>query len=605
MKNFNLLKLNFSILFTFCFIQLFAQNAKPINSKPAAPQNSIQQKYSVYFDVNQSKIKTNDYLVLDSVVQILKKGVNIRRIQISGYADTTGGAEANLELSDRRTDTVANYILGSGLMLYKNKIATASLGEKISGKETDLTEMRRVDVVLFLAKPDRDTIIRMGCASALIKANTLDGFNNDEVQFKLEYISTAEEAKKLKMGFKDETGSNLLSNGIVKLTAVYRGKAVKAIQPVIISLPRINKESDFVVYKGSEDKAKNIIWKKTDVSVANIGNNESNCDIQSFASKDLNTYLNIEKKWPACYCSSDPFGGIQTPEKSNKLARFGDDQSIIVLNESCFKKMDASSTYMQVVDGLYPNEYLNFCNSFLLPGVGNVPQIPKFDREIVKFIDFNVSQKNDTADMIMVKKTKVLIMIPKSKFPAHEGKQYAILPAETKKDNFFDWTTKIVFNDACQGLANCDYWIFEAPFSGFYSLLELTPLEKGSSKTSNTELDNGDVASTKNCLKIKTKKFNNVLVIYGAKDEDKTTTASFIKNKGKHSFNQSFISKKEKKAYADHVFMAYVVVNGKRYAWIGKGSELKTNFFTGNWKTPKLVYVPDEQWEEFVKKACE
>jgi hypothetical protein len=267
--------------------------------------------------------------------------------------------------------------------------------------------------------------------------------------------------------------------------------------------------------------------------------------------------------------------------------------------------MDASSTYMQVVDGLYPNEYLNFCNSFLLPGVGNVPQIPKFDREIVKFIDFNVSQKNDTADMIMVKKTKVLIMIPKSKFPAHEGKQYAILPAETKKDNFFDWTTKIVFNDACQGLANCDYWIFEAPFSGFYSLLELTPLEKGSSKTLNTEPDNGDVASTNNCLKIKSKKFNNVLVIYGAKDEDKTTTASFIKNKGKHSFNQSFISKKEKKAYANHVFMAYVVVNGKRYAWIGKGSELKTNFITGNWKTPKLVYVPDEQWEEFVKKACE
>jgi hypothetical protein len=267
--------------------------------------------------------------------------------------------------------------------------------------------------------------------------------------------------------------------------------------------------------------------------------------------------------------------------------------------------MDASSTYMQVVDGLYPNEFLNFCNSFLLPGVGNVPQIPKFDREIVKFIDFNVSQKNDTADMIMVKKTKVLIMIPKSKFPAHDGKQYAILPAETKKDNFFDWTTKIVLNDACQGLANCDYWIFEAPFSGFYSLLELSPLEKGSSKSKSTESDNGEIAGSNNCVKIKSKKFNNVLVIYGVKEEDKTTTASFIKNKGKHSFNQSFISKKEKKACADHVFMAYVVVNGKRYAWIGKGSELKTNFFTGNWKTPKLVYVPDEQWEEFVKKACE
>jgi hypothetical protein len=51
--------------------------------------------------------------------------------------------------------------------------------------------------------------------------------------------------------------------------------------------------------------------------------------------------------------------------------------------------------------------------------------------------------------------------------------------------------------------------------------------------------------------------------------------------------------------------MAYKLVGGKRYAWIGKGSELKSNLFTGNWKTPKLQYVPDEEWENFCKKYCE
>ena len=610
MKNFRLQLVLLGMLICLSTPVSFSQTTIKKSDGKAAPQPAaITQKYSLYFDIGKDKIKPEGFIALDSLVSLLQTNPNVRRIQVNGYADTTGGAEANLELSNRRTDTVSNYITGKGLMKFKVKFASAFFGEMSTGKEADLSEMRRVDVVIYMARPDRDTIIKSGCASVKIKANTFENYNNDELVFSIIYVDNADDMKKYNLSNLDNEGNKLLSAGMFKVTATFKGKAVKGILPVEVELPMANQATDYTLYTGIEEKNKPVTWKLTDKAIANnrstFSAGDKACFTSSISNVNLNIWHNADKKFSCGYCNADPFGGLETPDKSNNLARFGQDKSIVVLNESCFKKMDASSTYMQVVDGLYPNEFLNFCNSFLLPGVGNVPQIPKFDREIVKFIDFNVSQKNDTADMIMVKKTKVLIMIPKSKFPAHEGKQYAILPAETKKDNFFDWTTKIVLNDACQGLANCDYWIFEAPFSGFYSLLELTPLEKGSSKSVNAQADNGDEAGSNNCVKIKSKKFNNVLVIYGAKEEDKTTTAPFIKNKGKHSFNQSFISKKEKKAYGDHVFMAYVVVNGKRYAWIGKGSELKTNFFTGNWKTPKLVYVPDEQWEEFVKKACE
>ena len=121
------LKLSFTLFFALLLFTAKAQTAV---------------KFSVYFDVNQSKIKTKDYLVLDSVVNILKSKTNIKRIQINGYADTTGGAEANLELSNSRTDTVAGYILSKNLMVYKSRVATASLGEKVSVKETDLEQMR-------------------------------------------------------------------------------------------------------------------------------------------------------------------------------------------------------------------------------------------------------------------------------------------------------------------------------------------------------------------------------------------------------------------------------------------------------------------------------
>lgn len=584
---------------------------KPASEKPMTSPKETQRKWSVYFDVNQSRIKSSDYKVLDSVVHMLKTQTNIRRIQINGYADTTGGAEANMILSDSRTDTVAGYILSHDLMSYKNKTTTASLGEKVTGKETDLNQMRRVDIVLYMARPDRDTLIRNGCVTALVKANTFDGFNNDEVTFKIEYVKSLEEARKYNLSFKDNEGNNFITSGAVRVTAMYRGKPVKATKPIVVTMPKANSRTGYSLYKGTEDKSKNVAWKKTDNMVTEIpkassATAEDDCGAkQSAPLTDLNVWFCAGMKLD-CHCSPDPFGGVEAPVQDNALARFGPDQSIVLLSDACFKKIGADKAYVQIADNLFPGEFLNFCNSFLLPGVGDVPEIPKFDREIVKFIDFNVSQKNDSADMIMVKKTKILIMIPKSKYPAHTGKQYAILPADTRKDNFSEWTTKIVLNDACQGIVNCDYWVFEAPFSGFYTLLELTPNADNNPKRRKGKADESEESGpAPKYVSIKTKKFNNVQVIYGLKQNDKTETATFVKNKGKNSYNMPAITKKERKEYKDHVFMAYVIREGKRYAWIGKGSQLKKGFLSGKWKTPKLVYVPDEEWENFVRKACE
>lgn len=606
------------VLFAFCSTTAYSQTKKPA-TKPTStkPEGSfsIQQKYSVYFDVNQAKIKPEGYKVLDSVVALLRTSPNVRRIQVNGFADTTGGAEANMELSNKRTDTVSNYITGKNLLQYKVKFASAFFGEKTTGKEGDLSEMRRVDIVMFMARPDRDTVIKSGCLSIRIKANTFENYNNDELTFNVIYVKTVEDMKKYNLSNLDVDGNKLISGGMFKVVAMYKGKAVKGVLPYELLVPTANNATGYSLYRGFEEKGKLVTWKldatnKLSDTRTIFRTGEEECRTVPFNMSDMHVWLNIGQKYPCGYCNADPFGGLETPEKSNSFAKFGDDKSIVVLNESCFKKVDAATAYFQMEDGLYPDEFLNFCNGFLLPGVGDVPQIPKFDREIVKFIDFNVSQKNDTADMIMIKKSKVLIMIPKSKFPAHEGKQYAILHSETKKDNFSSWTNKVTLNDPCQGLVNCDYWVFEVPFTGFYALLELTPAErvkKGSKDDGMAEGSSEDGGSSKppKKVKIKTKKFNNVMVVWGSKAEGKTETATFLENKGKNSINQPDIIKKDKKSYLDHIFLAYVVIDGKRYAWIGKGSELKKSFLTGNWKTPKLVYVPDEEWEEFVKKACE
>ncbi len=612
MKNFQLQSWLVCFLFIFIGIQAsYAQTGttKKPAVKPAAstpPPAPITQKYSVYFDVGQSKIKPEGYKTIDSIVALLQTNPNVRRIQVNGYADTTGGAEANMELSNKRTDTVSNYITGKGLMKFKVKFASAFFGEKVTGKEADLNEMRRVDVVLYMARPDRDTTISVGCASVKIKANTFENYNNDELVFSIIYVDNAEDMKKYNLSNLDNEGNKLLSAGMFKVTATYKGKPVKGILPIEMQVPIANKMTGYNLYTGIEEKGKPVTWKITDQKIPDNRNNykleDKECYTAYVGNINLNTWYNGDQKYPCNYCSADPFGGLEAPDKNNPYAKFGADQSIVILNDGNFKKLDATKTYFQVQDDLYPETFLDFCTSLMLPGVGDIPAIPKYETELVKFIDFNVSMKNDTADIIMVKKSKVIVMIPKSKFPEHAGKQYALLPADTKKDNFFNWTTKMVLNDPCQGIANCDYWVFEVPFSGFYSLLEVTPAER---KTGKGKSDESTEEPAPKYITVKSKKFNNVMVIYGDKGENKTTTSKFVKNKGKHSINQPSITKKEKKSYKNHIFLAYVVVDGKRYAWIGKGSDLKTNIFTGNWKTPKLRYIPDEEWEEFIRKACE
>lgn len=609
MKNFQLLRLFTLTMFIGAFSILSAQKpvAKKPNVKPAAGATPIMEKYSVYFDVGQSKIKPEGYKTIDSIVALLQTNPNVRRIQVNGYADTTGGAEANMVLSNLRTDTVSNYIVGKGLMKFKVKFASAFFGEKVTEKEADLDQMRRVDVVLYMARPDRDTVISLGCASAKIKANTFENYNNDELEFKIIFVDNIEDMKKYNLSDLDNEGNRLISGGMYKVVATFRGKPVSGVLPIDLQVPVANNSTGYSLYEGVEEKGKPVTWKKTEQALSDerLKYNLDEMECKTIFVKGLlfNKWYNTDKRLDCKYCSLDPFGGLEKPENDDPYAYDGKDNSIVILNDGCYKKLDAKKQYFQLVDDLYPETFLDFCTSLMYPGIGDIPPIKNFETELLKFIDFNVSMKNDSAELIMVKKNKVTILIPKNKFPAHAGKQYAILPADTKKDNFWNWTNKLVMSKDCEGLVNCDYWVFEVPFSGFYSLLEVTPIDR-KSKAKDSDLTVEETEPIK-YVKVKSKKFNNVMLFYGSKSENKVSTARFVKNKGKHSINEPQITKKERKEYKDHIFLAYVIVDGKRYAWIGKGSELKWNFITGKWKTPKLQYIPDEDWEEFIKKACE
>ncbi|HET6990604.1 MAG TPA: OmpA family protein, partial [Bacteroidia bacterium] len=68
----------------------------------------------VLFDFNESFIRDDMKGQLDDVVNILKKDPNAK-LQISGHADSKGSSDYNLQLSQRRANSVKNYFIISGI----------------------------------------------------------------------------------------------------------------------------------------------------------------------------------------------------------------------------------------------------------------------------------------------------------------------------------------------------------------------------------------------------------------------------------------------------------------------------------------------------------
>lgn len=81
----------------------------------------------ITFKVNQSVIEPHFKQVLNSVAIVLKK-FNNNYVRIAGYTDSTGSAEYNLGLSNRRAAAVRNYLQAHGISA--NRLVNIGYGEK-------------------------------------------------------------------------------------------------------------------------------------------------------------------------------------------------------------------------------------------------------------------------------------------------------------------------------------------------------------------------------------------------------------------------------------------------------------------------------------------
>jgi OOP family OmpA-OmpF porin len=135
------------------------QNIKDIeentNRFTALAEYDVKGEATVKFDVASFKISEKDQEELKELAQTAK-GLTGYIIEVTGYADSTGSATMNTELSERRAKAVITFLMQQGGVPVRHIVAPGAMGEygATASNETKAgrAENRRVEVKILVNK---------------------------------------------------------------------------------------------------------------------------------------------------------------------------------------------------------------------------------------------------------------------------------------------------------------------------------------------------------------------------------------------------------------------------------------------------------------------
>ncbi len=112
---------------------------------PKAPTHAIGQVMrlnNLIFEVGNSKIDPESYPELDILVNMMKESPNMV-IQLEGHTDYVGAATENLKLSQRRVESIRNYLGSKGVQ--KSRVKTKAFGGTQPLSRDDTPEAHRLN----------------------------------------------------------------------------------------------------------------------------------------------------------------------------------------------------------------------------------------------------------------------------------------------------------------------------------------------------------------------------------------------------------------------------------------------------------------------------
>lgn len=121
----------------------------PPDPPVAALKAGLRAAFRIGFDFNSARIRPESRAVLDRIGAVMTAPeAATARFRIVGHTDAVGGDAANLKLSQRRADAVADY-LAERHGVRRDRLDTAGMGarEPLLPKKPKAAENRRVEIV--------------------------------------------------------------------------------------------------------------------------------------------------------------------------------------------------------------------------------------------------------------------------------------------------------------------------------------------------------------------------------------------------------------------------------------------------------------------------
>jgi outer membrane protein OmpA-like peptidoglycan-associated protein len=94
----------------------------------AIQQGRIAIKDTVYFNTAKATIQPRSFKLLDQVAKVLKEHPELEKVWIEGHTDNAGKPDANLKLSQRRAESVRNYLIKKGVE--PNRLEAKGFGQQ-------------------------------------------------------------------------------------------------------------------------------------------------------------------------------------------------------------------------------------------------------------------------------------------------------------------------------------------------------------------------------------------------------------------------------------------------------------------------------------------
>ncbi len=95
---------------------------------------------NIYFDFAKASLRSESFVELDQITSIMKSNPNMKVI-IEGHTDDRGDDNYNLKLSEKRANSVVDYLISKGIS--SSRLKSIGHGEKIPAKENSSDENRQ------------------------------------------------------------------------------------------------------------------------------------------------------------------------------------------------------------------------------------------------------------------------------------------------------------------------------------------------------------------------------------------------------------------------------------------------------------------------------